>query len=76
MLARGSVHTHPFVAGIKDMDNPLNISKADISLSERFFDSTLDILVVKSANGVESGVYRLNTRGNGLAYPGNPIYKF
>ncbi len=32
MLARGSVHTHPFVAGIKDMDNPLNISKADIFL--------------------------------------------
>ena len=65
-----------YVAGIKDMDNPLSVSKADIKLSVSFFDSMLDILVVKTANGIESGVYRINTNGNGLAYPGNPIFKF
>ena len=36
----------------------------------------LDLLVVKTANGIECGVYRINTNGNGLAYPGNPIFKF
>ena len=76
MVARGSVHTHPYVAGIKDIDNPLSVSKADIKLSVSFFDSMLDILVVKTANGIECGVYRINTNGNGLAYPGNPIFKF
>ena len=65
-----------YVAGIKDMDNPLSVSKADIKLSVSFFDSMLDLLVVKTANGIESGVYRINTNGNGLAYPGNPIFKF
>ncbi|WP_337570119.1 hypothetical protein [Hallella sp.] len=65
-----------YVAGIKDKDNPLSVSKADIKLSVSFFDSMLDILVVKTANGIESGVYRINTNGNGLAYPGNPIFKF
>ena len=65
-----------YVAGIKDMDNPLSVSKADIKLSVSFFDSMLDLLVVKTANGIECGVYRINTNGNGLAYPGNPIFKF
>ena len=68
VVATGSVHTHPYVDGIKSLDNPLSISGADIQLST-FFDHTLDILVVKTGNGVQSGVYRVGTNGNSLQLP-------
>ena len=64
----GSVHTHPYVEGINSLDNPLSVSIADIKLSTNF-DNTLDILVVKTGNGIQSGVYRVGTNGNSLQYP-------
>lgn len=65
---RGSVHTHPYVDGVHSLDNPLSVSRADVKLSINF-DNTLDILVVKTRNGVQSGVYRVGTSGNSLHYP-------
>ena len=68
VVAKGSVHTHPYVDGINCLDNPLSVSNEDITLSIHF-DYTLDILVVKSGNRMQSGVYRIGTNGNGLQYP-------
>ena len=69
VVSTGFVHTHPYVDGVNRLDNPLSISDADISLSAKYFDYTLDILVVKTGNGIESGVYRVGTNGNSLQYP-------
>ena len=68
VVTTGSVHTHPYVDGINSLDNPLSVSIADIKLSINF-DCTLDILVVKTGNGIQSGVYRVGTNGNSLQYP-------
>lgn len=68
VVVTGSIHTHPYVDGINNIDNPLSISHADIKLSANF-DNTLDVLVVKTSNRIQSGVYRVGTNGNGLQYP-------
>ncbi len=64
----GLVHTHPFVHGNLTPDNPLSLSGSDFKLASDFAQ-TIDIIVIKSSNGVGSGVYRVSTSGNGLVYP-------
>ena len=64
----GLVHTHPFVHGNLTPDNPLSLSESDFKLASDFAQ-TIDIIVIKSSNGVGSGVYRVSTSGNGLVYP-------
>ena len=69
VIATGSVHTHPYAYGNLWPENPLGVSTKDISEVATLFDNTIDILVVRSLNGVDSGVYNVGTNGNGLIFP-------
>ena len=75
-IATGSVHTHPYVSGVTDRENPLAVSDADSYGVAARFDNVIDILVVNSSNGINSGVYRVGTSSiNGLMFP-QQIYHF
>ena len=60
VIATGSVHTHPYVSGVTDRENPLAVSDADSYGVAARFDNVIDILVVNSSNGINSGVYRVD----------------